>query len=170
LLGLLGRVSSLDLEVIKLINTPYNVKSKAFLNGGSQESLDSLLNEFSDILQGKGSVTNYEHKIKIDSEVAPVSQKLPRIPLSQIEKVNEEIDKMLEADIIEEAPEASPWVSNLVIVPKKDGDIRVCRDFRDVNKVIIRERHVLPKVEGTLNSLHASKFFAKIDAKRGSFK
>jgi hypothetical protein len=72
-----------------------------------------------------------------------VSQKLRRFPLSQIEAVNNEIDKMLEADIIEEAP-ISPWVSNIVVVvPKHNGDIRVCCDYRDVNKAIIRERYIL---------------------------
>ena len=48
---------------------------------------------------------------------------------------------MLEQDIIEEVTEASPWVSNLVIVPKKSGDIRVCCDLREVNKAVIRERY-----------------------------
>ena len=84
-------------------------------------------------------------------------------------KVNAEIDKMLGADIIEEGPEASAWVSNWVVVPKKDGCTRVCCDFRDVNKAIIREHYVLPKVEDTLNAMHGSKFFAKIDAKSGFF-
>ena len=93
------------------------------------------------------------------------SQKLRRLPLSQLGKVEAEISKMLEADIIEEAPEASPWVSNIVVVPKQNGDIRICCDFRDVNKAIIRERYVWPKVDDTLNAMHGSKFFAKIDAK-----
>ena len=76
---------------------------------------------------------------------------------------------MLEQDIIEEVTEASPWVSNLVIVPKKSGDLRVCCDLREVNKAVIRERYVLPKVEDTLHAMHGSKYFAKIDAKSGFF-
>ena len=115
-----------------------------------------MLSEFGDLFQGIGNVANYEHKIKIDPKVAPVSQKLRRIPLSQVGKVNAEVDRMLEVDIIEDAPEASLWVSNLVIVPKKDVCNRVCCDFRDVNKAIIRERYVLPKVEDTLNSMRGS--------------
>jgi hypothetical protein len=86
------------------------------------------LHECSDIFQGVGKVTDYEHTIQLDPEVVRVSQKLRRFPLSPIEAVNNEIDKMLEADIIEEAP-VSPWVSNIVVVPKQNGDIRVCCDY-----------------------------------------
>ena len=139
--SLLGRESSFNLQVVKLINTPH-IASHSYVKAESKEDIDALLNEFGDLFQGIGNVANYEHKIKIDPKVAPVSQKLRRVPLCQVEKVNAEIDKMLEADIIEEAPEASPWVSNVVVVPKKDGCIRVCCDFRDVNKAIIRERYV----------------------------
>ena len=54
-----------------------------------------------------------------NSRTKPASQHLRRIPVpSQIEAVNNELDRMLEQDIIEEVTEASPWVSNLVIVPK----------------------------------------------------
>ena len=73
---------------------------------------------------------------------------------------------MVEQDIIEEVTEPSPWVSNLVvIVQKKSGDLRVCCDLREVNKAVIRERYVLPKVDDTLHALRGSKYFAKIDAK-----
>ena len=83
--------------------------------------------------------------------------------------MNNELDRMLEQDIIEEVTEASPWVSNLVIVPKKSGDIRVCCDLREVNKAVIRERYVLPKIDDTLHAMRGSQYFAKIDAKSGFF-
>ena len=76
---------------------------------------------------------------------------------------------MLKDDVIEEAPEPSPWVSNLVVVPKTSGGLRVCCDFRELNKAIVRERYVLPKVEDTLDALNGSKYFAKIDARSGFF-
>ena len=135
----------------------------------SDTRLNSLLKEYNDLFHGLGQITNYSHKIKIDPNVKPVSQRLRRIPLSQIEQVNDEIDKMLKDDVTEEAPEPSPWVSNLVVVPKASGDLRVCCDFRELNKAIVRERCVLPKVEDTLDALNGSKYFAKIDARSGFF-
>ncbi|CAB4028634.1 Transposon Tf2-9 poly, partial [Paramuricea clavata] len=111
----------------------------------------------------------FKASLKADPNVKPVSQRLRRIPLSQIEQVNDEIDKMLKDDVIEEVPEPSPWVSNLVVVPKASGGLRVCCDFRELNKAIVRERYVLPKVEDTLDALNGSKYFAKIDARSGFF-
>jgi len=158
--SLLGRDSSFKLHVLTQVNS---------VNRDSTSELDSLLKEYSDIFEGLGRVNNFEHKITIDPEVKPVSQHLRRIPVSQVEAVNNELDRMLEQDVIEEVNEPSPWVSNLVIVPKKSGDLRVCCDLREVNKAVIRERYVLPKVDDTLHAMRGSKYFAKIDAKSGFF-
>ena len=116
--SLLGQDSSFRLGILTQVNSVGQ--------NSNQSELDSLPKEYDDVLQGLGKVFDFEHKIIIDPEVKPVSQQLTRIPVSQIEAVNNELDKMLEQDIIEEVAEASPWVSNSVIVPKKSGDIRVC--------------------------------------------
>ena len=137
--SLLGRDYSFNLGILIQVNTVGQ--------NSNQNELDSLLKEYHDVFQGIGKDTDFEHKITIDPEVKPVSQQLRRIPVSQIEAVNNELDRMLEQDIIEEVTEASPWVSNLVIVPKKWGDIRVCCNLREVNKAVIRERYVLPKID-----------------------
>ena len=143
--SLLGRDSSFKLKVLTQVNS---------VNQDSNSELDSLLKEYSDIFEGLGRVNNFEHKIAIDpAEVKPVSQHLRRIPISQTEAVNNELDRMLEQDVIEEVHEPSHWVSNLVIVPKKSGEFRVCCDLREVNKAVIRERYVLPKVDDTLHAM-----------------
>ena len=63
------------------------------------------------------------------------------------------------ANLLEEVTEASSWVSYLVVVPKKSGDLSVCCDLREV-----------PKVEDTLHAIHGSKYFTKIDTKSGFFR
>ena len=165
--SLLGRKSCFDLEILKPVKSVKQVE----LNCGkvSDTRLNSSLKEYNDLFHGLGQITNYSHKIKIDANVEPVSQRLRRIPLSQTEQVNDEINKMLKDYLIEEAPEPSPWVSNLVVVPKASGGLRVCCDFRELNKAIVRERYVLPRVEDTLDALNGSKYFAKIDARSGFF-
>ena len=155
--SLLGRHSIFKLKVLTQVNSVTPESSNTELN--------SLLKEYSGIFEGLGKVNDFEHKITIDPEVKPKSQHLRRVTVSQ----QQELDRMLEQEIIEELTEPSPWVSNLVIVPKKSGELRVCCDLHEVNKAVIRERYVLPKVDNTLHSLRGSECFAKIDAKSGFF-
>ncbi|PFX18797.1 hypothetical protein AWC38_SpisGene16829 [Stylophora pistillata] len=114
--SLLGRESSFKLKVLTQVNSVHQDDD----NG----ELHSLLKEYSNIFDGLGKVNDFEHKITIDPEVKPKIQHLRRIPVSQIEAVTKELDRMLEKDIIEDVTEPSPWVSNLVIVPKKSGELR----------------------------------------------
>ena len=113
--SLLGRQSCLALEIYKEVK---HVKQTNF-EKIEDPKLNSLLKEYYDIFHELGQITNYSHKIKVDPDIKPVSQRLRRIPFSQLDKVDAEIDKLLNDDVIEETPEPSPWVSNLVIVPNR---------------------------------------------------
>ena len=88
----------------------------------------------------------------ISMSVKPVAQPVCRILLGLHEKVDKKLNQLLELDIIEEVPDGpSGWISPLVVVPKGDGDIRVCVDMRRANKAIICERHTIPTVEELLH-------------------
>jgi len=86
------------------------------------------------------------------------------MPFGLWEKVDKKLNQLLELNIIEEVPDGpSGWISSLVVVPKGDGDIRVCVDIRFVNEAIIRERHLIPIVEELLLDLNGSTMSSKID-------
>ena len=64
--------------------------------------------------------------------------------------------------------EPTPWVSPIVVVPKKDtGVVRICVDTREANKAILRERHQMPTVEELNTDLNGAKLFSKIDLTSG---
>ena len=70
--------------------------------------------------------------------------------------------------IIEGAPEGpSGRVSHLVVIPKEDGDIRVCVDMCRANQAITRECHLIPTVEEVLHDSNGSTVFSKLDLKWG---
>ena len=103
----------------------------------------------------------------MNTSVQPIAQSVRRVPFQLREKVDKKLDELLAADIIEEVPEGpTSWISPLVI-PKPDGDIRVCVDMRRANEAIVRERHPIPSVEELLHRLNGSTKFSKLDLKWG---
>ena len=73
----------------------------------------------------------------------------------------------MNADIIEPVKEASPWVSPVVPVRKSNSSLRLCVDYRQLNKSIIRERHCLPTVDEITGELAGAQVFSVLDAESG---
>ncbi|MCP6726009.1 hypothetical protein NL526_28535, partial [Klebsiella pneumoniae] len=78
-------------------------------------------------------IKHFQHKPRIDYSVRPVVQALRRIPLALIGRVEDELRRMQQADVLEPI-ETSTYVSNMVVVPKSNGAVRICCDLSDLNK------------------------------------
>ena len=76
-----------------------------------------------------------------------------------------EIDKLLALGIIK--PSDSPWASSIVTVGKKDGGVRMCIDFREVNGITQPDPYQMPLIEEILEQLAAARFISKIDLNKG---
>ncbi|KAI8487249.1 hypothetical protein Bbelb_350470 [Branchiostoma belcheri] len=134
-----------------------------------QEGLTAEEREkYKDAFTGVGLLKGREVTLHIDETVRPIAQPLRRVPYGLRDKVDKKLDELLEMDIIEVVPEEpTGWVSPLVVVPKPDGDIRVCVDMRRANEAIVRERQPIPTVEDVLHDLNGSTVFSKLDLKWG---
>lgn len=97
---------------------------------------EQLLTEYAHLFNGIGTLKNFEVKLHIDDTVTPVAQNPRRIPFHIRQKVSDALNKLESDGIIEKVSGATPWVSPLVVIPKKDGVIRLCVDMRMANKAI----------------------------------
>ena len=70
-------------------------------------------------------------------------------------------------NVITKVDEPTEWVSSLVIVEKKNGNLRICLDPRDLNKAIMREHYKLPSREEIASQFTGAKIFSKLDASSG---
>ena len=105
--------------------------------------------------------------LHIDNSVTPVAQQARRIPFHLRRQVSEEITKLEEQGIIEKVKGATPWVSPVVAIPKKNGGVRLCVDMRMPNTAIQRERHPSPTVDDLVHDLNGATVFSKLDLKAG---
>ncbi|XP_062540761.1 uncharacterized protein K02A2.6-like [Armigeres subalbatus] len=112
-----------------------------------------------------GRIKGFEVTLQINDTVKPVQHTKCHVPIPLQEKVQREIDHLLEQDIIEPAPRDSPWISRLVVSPKA-GDtssVRLCVDMRAANKAIVPQHHPLPTFDDIVPHLNDCKWFSKID-------
>ena len=117
---------------------------------------------FDDIgcLQGK-------HKIKIDPNVTPVIHPPRRVPFVLKPKLKAELQRMLEMGVISKVETPTSWVNSMVCVEKRNGDIRVCIDPRDLNRAIVRDHVQLPTEEEIMSKMAGAKIFSTLDASAG---
>ena len=90
-----------------------------------------------------------QHKIPLKENQKPFKQKLRRINPIQMPLVEKEIKKMYDAKIIIPI-RYFEWVSNLVPVRKKTGEIRLCNDFKNLNRASLKDNYPLPKMDHIL--------------------
>ena len=95
----------------------------------------------------------------------PIRQPLRRYPPLHLTAIDEHLKDMLNQGVIE--PAASPWASNIVLARKKDGSLRCCIDFRQVNDVTRKDAYPLPKADQCLDAMNGSFWFSTFDLRSG---
>jgi hypothetical protein len=85
--------------------------------------------------------------------------------LMENDEIRRQIQELLQKGHIR--PISSPCGSPIVLVQKKDGTWRLCIDYRALNKITVRNRYPIPRIDDLLDQLKGEKFFSKIDLKSG---
>ncbi|MCG7866506.1 MAG: hypothetical protein JAY74_09055 [Candidatus Thiodiazotropha taylori] len=124
----------------------------------------SIPDQFQSLFDGKmGKIDGVQVKLHIDQSVQPVSQRHRRIPFHVRKDVEAELQRLEDQGVIEPVSGPTPWVSPVVVVPKKSSGVRVCIDMRMANKAISREKHPMPTADELMADLNSSTVFSKLD-------
>lgn len=156
-----------------------DTRTQSLLNNIKTDHLDqkfsnqiqNLLTEFSDVFHVKGDMLSscaiVKHDIPLYTDTAPINVKNYRLPFSQREEIQRQVDELLEQEIIETS--TSPFNSPLLLVPKKGLDEngkpkqRLVFDYRLINEKTIPESFAVPQVVDIIDQLHLAKVYSSID-------
>ena len=132
------------------------------------QQLQGILHEFADIVADSqtkiGRMNIISHRIDT-RDATPIAQKPYRTNPANASFVKTEIQRMLDNKIIK--PSHSPWSSPVVVVGKKDGEKRLCIDYRKLNRVTKVDAYPLPRIDDLLDSLGRANWFTTLDLASG---
>ena len=106
------------------------------------------------------------HRLPLRKECMPVKQKLRRVKPEMLMKIKEKMKKQLDAGFLEVA-NYPQWVANIVPVPKKDGKVRMCVDYRDLNRASLKDNFPLPHIDILVDNTTKHSLFSLMDGFSG---
>ena len=138
------------------------------LDPTQQDQLRETLLEYEDVFATDdldlGQTDTITHRINT-GDAKPVAQRMYKLRYSWREPVKEELDSMLQKGIIRKS--YSPWASPLLCVPKPNGKLRLCGDYRALNEATVSHQYALPRLDDILETLGGSKWFTSLDLAAG---
>ncbi|GJS02100.1 putative reverse transcriptase domain-containing protein [Tanacetum coccineum] len=106
-----------------------------------------------------------EFQIDLVPGTAPIARAPYRLAPSEMEELSTQLQELSDKGFIR--PSSSPWGAPVLFVKKKDGSFRMCIDYRELNKLTVKNRYPLPRIDDLFDQLQGSSVYSKIDLRSG---
>ncbi|GJS76009.1 putative reverse transcriptase domain-containing protein [Tanacetum coccineum] len=124
-----------------------------------------FLEVFPEDLSGLPPTRQVEFQIDLVPGAAPVARAPYRLAPSEMKELSEQLKELSDKGFIR--PSSSPWGAPVLFVKKKDGSFRMCIDYRELNKLMVKNRYPLPRIDDLFDQLQGSSVYSKIDLRSG---
>lgn len=135
-----------------------------------QDELAALFTKYRECIASNikelGKVNNHEMVIDLN-DTKPVYCRPYRTSQSDRQIIREMVEELIENGIIRESHSA--YASPALLVNKKNGEKRLCIDYRALNKITIKDKYPMPRIEDLIDRLHGCKYFTSLDLKSGYY-
>ncbi|GJW26804.1 putative reverse transcriptase domain-containing protein [Tanacetum coccineum] len=106
-----------------------------------------------------------EFQIDLVPGTTPIARAPYRLAPSEMKELAEQLQELSDKGFIR--PSSSPWGAPVLFVKKKDGSFRMCIDYRELNKLMVKNRYPLPRIDDLFDQLQGSSVYSKIDLQSG---
>ncbi|GJX71204.1 putative nucleotidyltransferase, ribonuclease H [Tanacetum coccineum] len=120
---------------------------------------------FPEDLPGLPPIRQVEFQIDLIPGAAPVARAPYRLAPSEMQELSDQLQELADRGFIR--PSTSPWGAPVLFVKKKDGSFRMCIDYRELNKLTVKNRYPLPRIDDLFDQLQGSSTYSKIDLRSG---
>nr|CAD1830168.1 unnamed protein product [Ananas comosus var. bracteatus] len=128
-----------------------------------------VVREFGDVfpaeLPGIPPDREIEFVVDLVPGTTPISKAPYRMAPAELKELRAQLPDLLDKGFVR--PSVSPWGAPVLFVKKKDGSLRLCVDYRELNKVTIKNKYPLPRIDDLFDQLQGSSVYSKIDLQSG---
>ena len=132
-------------------------------------SLPRVVCEYEDVfskeLPGLPPPRDVDFRIELHPGTSPISMTPHRMALIELQELKVQIQELLGKGFIR--PSTSPWGAPVLFAKKKDETLRLCIDYRQLNRVTIKNRYPLPRIDDLFDQLRGAQVYSKIDLRTG---
>ncbi|GJU37119.1 putative reverse transcriptase domain-containing protein [Tanacetum coccineum] len=162
----------LDGKVLRVIGERPDEKVRHLVSAKAKEHKQEELvvvrdfpEVFPDDLSGLPSSREIKFRIELVLRAIPVMKSPYRLTPSEMEELSGQLKELQDKGFIR--PSSSPWGAPVFFVKKKDGSFRMCIDYKELNKLTIKNHYPLPRIDDLFDQLQGSQYFSKIDLRSG---
>ena len=130
--------------------------------------LPYVVSDYADVFEevhGLPPDRELEFEIVLQKDASPIWKPTYQLGKPELEALKAELDDLTSKGLIR--PSVSPWGAPILLVAKKDGGKRLCVDYRELNKVTVKNRCPLPRIDDLFDQLEGARVFSKLDLRSG---
>ena len=136
------------------------------LGANLRDKVVALLRKYASVCDGTlGTIKGASHRIEIVPGAKPIYQQPYRCGIERRKAEEAEVQRMLQARVI--TPSNAEWASPVILVPKPDGSLRFCVDYRKLNSITVRDSYPMPRMDECIDSLGSATVFSTLDCNSG---
>nr|GEV63980.1 hypothetical protein [Tanacetum cinerariifolium] len=162
----------------KVVRIPYRdevylaqVTSKKAEDKSEEKRLEDMpiIREFPEVfledLPGLPPARQVEFQIDLVLGASPIARASYRLAPAEMQELSTQLQELSDIGFIR--PSSSPWGAPILFVKKKDGSFHMCIDYDKLNKLTVKNRYPLPRIDDLFDQLQGSRFYSKIDLRSG---